>query len=587
MPLRRYGETILYGSPVAAGIGVGPAFVRPRGEVAVVRRHLEDHEVEPEVSRFEAACAAVRLEFQRLREALADAPSADPQLIVQSQLELLADPHITVEPATRIRRHHYNAAWALAEVWEEIRAVFASLDDAYIASRAADIRHIVTRILEQLDGPSEWVDPAPGSVAVVHELAPAETIRLAQISVAGLVCELGSLAGHTAILARTLGIPAVMGVAEATRRIPSGTLLVVDGRAGSVTLDPSKAELARARRRRQSQQQRFERLLAELNRPTTTPGASATSVELTANIELPEEVPLALQHGAQGVGLYRTEYLYLDRDDAPGLDELTEHYCRVVRAMRGRPVTFRTIDLGGDKLPRAIAMPVGRNPALGLRGIRFSLQRPEMFEDQVRAIVRAGALGPARLMLPLVSGWHELEEARRRIAAVADAERLPMPPLGVMIETPASVAIVDLLCRDADFLSLGTNDLVQYALAIDRADERVAHLYTPLHPAILRMLLQVAETAAQTGTELAVCGEMAGDPLYVPILLGLGVTRLSMAPPAIPAVAALIRRLPLADAQAALQAALALLDPNDIERYLQGILAAKLGDLIDHDERRP
>lgn len=583
MPTRRYGETVLYGSPVAAGIGVGPAVVRPRGEVAVVRRHLEAPELEAEVERFRAAVAAVRTEFEGLLRQLEGESAGDPALIVQSQLDLLADPHLAEEPAARIRLRGINAGWALAEVWEEIRAVFAGLGDAYIASRAADIRHLVNRILERLDGGGKPADPAPGSILVVDELAPDETIRLAALPVAGFVCELGSLAGHAAILARTLGIPTVMGVADATRRIADGTTLVVDGRAGSVTLDPSKAALARARRRDRSQRERFARLLAELGEPTILPGGEPIEVQLGANIELPEEVPLVVQHGAQGVGLYRTEYLYLDREAAPTVDELTEHYRSVVRALGGRPVTFRTIDLGGDKLPRSIAMPVGRNPALGLRGIRFSLQRPQLFDDQIRAILRAGELGPVRLMLPLISGWHELDEARRRITAVADEEGLAVPPLGVMIETPASVAIVDLLCRDADFLSLGTNDLVQYTLAIDRADESVAHLYTPLHPAILRMLRQVAETAARSGTELAVCGEMAGDPLYVPLLLGLGVTRLSMAPPAIPAVAALVRRLPMDEARAAAQGTLALLDPEDIERHLQRIVQARMGDLVDAD----
>jgi phosphotransferase system enzyme I (PtsI) len=401
--------------------------------------------------------------------------------------------------------------------------------------------------------------------------------------VAAFVCEEGSLASHTAILARTLGIPAVMGVENATSRIAAGTRLIVDGRAGSVVIEPSRAALQRARRRRRIQQERFERLLAEVALPTVTPGPAPLRVTLAANIELPDEVPLALQHGAQGIGLYRTEYLYLDREVPPSVDELTEHYRSVVRALGGRTVTFRTIDVGGDKLPRSIVLPVGRNPALGLRGVRFSLHQPALFDDQVRAILRAAATGPVRLMLPLISGWHELDMARRRMAAVAADEGVPLPPVGVMIETPASVAIVDLLCRDADFLSLGTNDLVQYTLAIDRTDEHVAHLYTPLHPAILRMLRQVAETAAEAGTELSVCGEMAGDPLYVPILLGLGITHLSMAPPSIPAVAALVRRLPAAEARAAVQGALALLDPDDIERLLQRFVAAHMGDLVASD----
>lgn len=582
MPARRYGDTILFGSAVAPGIGIGEAVVRLRGDLVIAPTPIGENETEAEAERFATALAAVREDFRRLQAQLADAPSADPALIVQSQLDLLDDPQIAAEPLRRIRRDHRNAAQALWEVWEEIRSVFAGLDDAYIASRASDIRHLVTRILERLAG-SETVDaePAIGSIVVVRDLAPDETVRLARIPVAGFVCEEGSLASHTAILARTLGIPAVMGVSEATSRIAPGTPLIVDGRAGTVVLEPSRSALQRARRRRRLQRERFERLLAEIGEPTATPGADSLAVTLAANIEMPEEVPLALQHGACGIGLYRTEYMYLDRETPPGVEELTEHYRSVVRALGGRPVTFRTIDVGGDKLPRAIALPVGRNPALGLRGVRFSLHRPALFDDQVRAIVRAGDSGPVRVMLPLISGWHELDEARRRIVAVAAAEHRAVPPIGVMIETPASVAIVDLLCRDADFLSLGTNDLVQYTLAIDRTDEHVAHLYTPLHPAILRMLRQVAAAAAQTGTELGVCGEMAGDPLYVPILLGLGIAHLSMAPPSIPAVAALVRRLPLSAAHAAIQGALSLLDPDDIERHLQGIVTTHLGDLVE------
>ena len=583
MPGRRYGDTVLYGSAVAPGIGIGQAVVRLRGDLVISPVPIRDEEVEAECARFEAALVAVRDDFLRLQAELADAPSADPALIVQSQLDLLNDPQIANEPRERIRRSRHNAAQALWEVWEEIRAIFAGLDDAYIASRSADIRHLVTRILERLAGADGGADPAPGSIVIVRELAPDETVRLARIPVAAFVCEEGSLASHTAILARTLGVPAVMGVENATSRIVPGTRLIVDGRAGSVVIEPSRAALQRARQRRRTQQERFERLLAEVALPTVTPGLAPLKITLAANIELPDEVPLALQHGAQGIGLYRTEYLYLDRAVPPSVDELTEHYRSVVRALGGRTITFRTIDVGGDKLPRSIALPVGRNPALGLRGVRFSLHRPALFDDQVRAILRAAATGPVRLMLPLISGWHELDMARRRMAAVAADEGVPLPPVGVMIETPASVAIVDLLCRDADFLSLGTNDLVQYTLAIDRTDEHVAHLYTPLHPAILRMLRQVAETAVEAGTELSVCGEMAGDPLYVPILLGLGITHLSMAPPSIPAVAALVRRLPAAEARAAVQGALALLDPDDIERLLQRFVAAHMGDLVASD----
>lgn len=578
--MNRGEEIELSGAAVSPGIGIGTAFAVERGRLVLPRRSLEASEVDAEVVRFETALERVRKSFEGLRETLSEIPSQDPLLILQTHLEMLDDPQIRSETIGTIRRERINAERALDRVCQKIRGVFDAIEDEYIKSRAEDIGHLCERITEELMGEEHAAEPVigPDTVVVTRELAPDDAIHYAQIPVAGFVCQGGSLVSHAAIIARTFGIPTVMGVPGINQQLGGGEILVVDGNSGTVAVDPGPETLERARRRREARLRKRQQVLSEVHRPTVTPDGGR--VRLMANIELPEEVPLLERFGADGVGLYRTEYLFLNRREPPSVEEMAEHYRRVLEGAGERSVTFRTIDVGGDKLPDSISMSVGDNPAMGLRGIRYSLSRPELFRAQIRAILQADEHGRGRVLLPLISGHEELRSARELIESVARDEGRPVPEIGVMIETPSSVMTADILIRNADFLSIGTNDLIQYALAIDRTDETVAYLYAPLHLGILRMLRNVAEVAKAAGTEVGVCGEMAGDPMFTLVLLGLDIQTLSMAPTAIPLIRTIVRRTPKTDAHRIVQGIFALKNPDEIQRVLEHEVRERFGDLV-------
>jgi phosphotransferase system enzyme I (PtsI) len=488
---------------------------------------------------------------------------------------MLSDVHLVERARKLIRDDKAAAEWAVRKALDQIQAVFERIEDPYFRDRKSDVALVGERLLRNLVGAGDSASPeeAPkGSIAIAHELSPADAAQLGRAEAAGFCTEGGGRTSHTAIVARALGLPYVVGVEGIGRRVWSGMTVVIDGARGEVILDPDAEALRRYEARADAARSRAQRLAAM--RDVAAQTADGTAIHLQANIEMLEEIPIAVELGAEAVGLFRTEFLYLERADLPAEDEQYAHAVAALKSVGGRTVTFRTLDLGGDKLPPSVRIPSGTNPAMGLRSIRYSLKREDVFRTQLRALYRAGAVGPMQILFPLISGVAELRAAKRLCAQVADElEREGIPharkiPVGVMIETPSAALIADLLAAECDFLSIGTNDLIQYSLAADREDEHVGYLYHPLHPAILRSLRQVVVAAERSGCPVAMCGDMAGDAMLTWVLIGLGLRNLSMAPRQIPLVKSIVRATRLPDAERLLARALTMATETEIEELV-------------------
>jgi phosphotransferase system enzyme I (PtsI) len=545
---------VLEGVAASPGIGIGVAVVLRREEPVIPEYTVEGGAVEAEVERLEAAVAAARGQLERIRSPLASVQIVD--AILHTQIMILEDRQLLEDASQRIRLERINAEWALGQELRRLDRLFASMEDAYLRERRADLRYAARRLLQNLLGHEpEWLgDLRSPAVVVARELSPAEVSQLDRGRVMAIVTEAGGRTGHTAIVATSLGLPAVVGLEDATRRLRDGDATIVDGSSGRVLVRPEALTIQgyRARVRNDAVLKR-EWLRRALLPPETRDGRC---VQLLANIERAEELPLIRSHGAHGVGLFRTEFLYLNRNETPGEEEQLAHYRAVLEAVAPDPAVIRTLDLGADKLPSGVPRRAEANPALGLRGIRVSLGDPALFRVQLRAMLRASAHGRLRILLPMVVAVEEVRAVRQALHdARGELERDGLAvgehvELGAMVETPAAVAIADGLAREADFLSIGTNDLVQYTLAVDRENESVAYLYSALHPAVLRQIRAVVLAARGTGRPVAVCGEMAADPLASLVLLGLGVDELSMQAAAIPRVKAALRATTQAEARA-------------------------------------
>ncbi len=567
----------LVGLGVSRGVAIGRAHLLQRGQPEIVEYTVEAGEIEQEVRRFQTALAAARRQLRAIRKQIPEATARDIAAFIDTHLLMLEDSMLTTTPVELIRASRCNAEWALRQQRDAVARVFDAMDDAYLRTRVDDIDHVVNRILRILlagDHPqTETLVPTlKDQVIVADDLTPADTVLMKNHGVAAFVTEVGGPMSHTTILARSLQIPAVVGTHHARRTLRHGEALIVDGEQGVVIADPDRATLRYYTRRRSGERKR-RNALAQLSdkRAVTRDGHE---IGLHANIELPDDLRMVRKVGADGIGLYRTEFLYMNRDEPPSEEEQYADYRRILRTMQGKPVFIRTLDLGADKQVDGNVSTSVVNPALGLRAIRLCLKEPELFHPQLRALLRASAHGSLRIMFPMLSNTQELfqvlamvEEIMRELAA--EGMRFdPLVPLGAIVEVPAVAITAAQFARHLDFLSIGTNDLIQYTLAIDRVDDEVNYLYDPLHPAVLRLIHETLKAGKKAGIPVAMCGEMAGDPRLTRLLLGLGLTQFSMQPASLLEIKRIVRDT---DVGALRRRALAVLRADDHTRLAERV----------------
>jgi phosphotransferase system enzyme I (PtsI) len=539
----------LHGIPVSRGIAIGRAHLLAPAALDVKHYLIPEEQVEAEVERLQKAIATVHLELQTIWNELPKDSPAELGAFIDVHALILSDPMIAEVPLDIIRTRHYNAEWALVTQIDELSAQFDEIEDAYLRERKSDIQQVGERVLKVLTGSAATLPPADGEesaghmIVVAHDISPADMLQFKDRAFGGFVTDLGGQNSHTAIVARSLDIPAAVGMYNASALIQQDDWVIIDGDAGVVIVDPSPKVLEQYREL-QTQLLRERKKLSKLKKtPAVT--RDGTEITLLANIELPDDCPGALEAGAVGVGLFRSEFLFMGRagflNKLPSEDEQFESYRKAVMSMKGRPVTIRTLDIGADK-PLDEAEQTSLNPALGLRAIRFCLAEPQVFLAQLRAILRASAYGPVKLLIPMLAHAFEIDQTLSMIeqakAQLREAGKKfdPDIEIGAMIEIPAAALTLPMFVKRMDFLSIGTNDLIQYTLAIDRADHEVAHLYNPLHPAVLFLLASTISIGAKHGIPVAVCGEMAGDTKLTRLLLGMGLREFSMHPTQLPAV---------------------------------------------------
>ena len=548
------------GLGVATGIAIGPAYVRQSGAIDVPERKIPKKKIASEQKRLQVAIRLARRQIRLLQSrATAKSGANGEELIylLDAYVHMLQDSRLVRGAEKRIADDQINAEAAVKAEIAAIAEVFQSMDDSYIAARIDDIREVGNRLLRNLTKtPVKPFSAVPaGSIIIAEQLSPADTAQLDPERIAGAATTGGSAEGHTAIMARALGLPTVLGAPGLTAETKTGDTIIVDGNAGRVIVNPTARTISAYERRRTEHRKQTRRLDRLRNLAAVT--RDAVAITLEANVELPIEMDMVTQAGAEGVGLLRTEFMFMNRDDIPSEDEQVAQLKSVIDVMGKRPVTVRTLDVGAEKPVAALLN--GIDPAavanLGLRGIRLSLARPEALKTQFRAILRAANSGSVRILLPMISAVSEVRKAREILKK--SAEKLtrqgikipdPLPPLGVMIEVPGAALAADALAQHSDFFAIGSNDLTMYTLAIDRGNEHVAHLFDPLHPGLLRLLQFTANAALRARIPISVCGEMAGDPRYTALLLGLGIRELSMTPSSIPLVKQRIRELDLAAA---------------------------------------
>jgi phosphotransferase system enzyme I (PtsI) len=570
---------VLHGHSVSTGITIGYAHLVSTARHEVGHYEVPPEDVESEVERFDEALARARKDLEGLHSQIpADAP-AEFGAFLNLHRMILDDSSLAEAPRELIRSRRCNAEWALVQQMEKLTDRFDEIEDSYLRERKADIQQAVERVLKTLMGgqtiPEAALTQEERLIVVAHDLSPADMILFKRHHFGGFVTDLGGVTSHTAIVARSLGIPAIVGLHFARQAISEGELLIVDGVLGVLVVNPDPLVLAEYRLR----QSQFGVERQKLKRLKTTPATTrdGTPIDLFANIELPEDMREVLEVGASGVGLFRTEFLFLNRKDLPGEEEQFAAYRSVAEAMKGQPVVLRTLDVGADK---ALAdngdgeSHTKPNPAMGLRAIRFCLSEPQMFLTQLRAILRASHYGRVRILLPMVAHVHEIEQTLsliRQAKQQLDEKGQPYDhavEIGGMIEIPAAALALPIFMRRLNFLSIGTNDLIQYTLAIDRTDDAVAHLYDPLHPAVLSLVAGTIQTATRGGMPVAVCGEMAGDVQLTRLLLGLGLRNFSMHPSQLLAIKERILSTNLAEVQTLAQRVLRASDPVKTREHL-------------------
>jgi phosphoenolpyruvate-protein phosphotransferase (PTS system enzyme I) len=570
----------LHGAGAGGDIAIGHAHLISSARLEVAHYTIPTRDIELEVMRFSTAVDKVRAELEGLRRTVpADAPS-ELGAFLNLHLMMLDDATLSHVPRALIRSLRCNAEWALVQQMDYLVGQFEKIEDPYLRERKADVTQVVERLLKAMQEQPGRAGAAPARerllIVVAHDLSPADMILFKQHQYAGFVTDLGGVTSHTAILARSLGIPAIVGVHSARQMVREGEVVIVDGVHGVLIVDPDPLVLEEYQKRQRELESRRQRLKRIRGTPATT--RDGTAVDLHANIELPQDIEQVRESGATGVGLFRSEFLFLNRGDLPGEDEQFEAYRHVAQAMRGMPVTIRTLDLGADKTVNSAARG-GPNPALGLRAIRLCLAEPQMFLTQLRAILRASAYGKIRLLIPMLAHAHEIAQALAMVEQAKqflDEQKLPYDrgiDVGGMIEVPAAALALGVFVRKLDFLSIGTNDLIQYTLAIDRTDDSVSHLYNPLHPAVLHLVARTIKSGARMQIPVAVCGEMAGDVTLTRLLLGFGLRQFSMHPANLLAVKQQVLKSDLGDLPRFAKGILRADDPEKAKRLLDKLNA--------------
>ncbi len=575
---------VLHGHAVSGGITVGYAHLVSTARLEVAHYEVAEDAVEAEVARFDRAMKIAQDDLHELKAHIAADAPAEFAAFLDLHRMILNDSALAQVPRELIRSRRSNAEWTLVQQMERLVERFDEIDDPYLRERKADVQQAVERVLKAMLGGQTITEPALTEeqklIVVAHDLSPADMMLFKRHHFGGFVTDVGGVTSHTAIVARSLGIPAIVGLHHARQTVSEGELLIVDGVQGLLVVNPDPLVLAEYR----SRQSQLKAERQKLKRLKKTPAATldGTPVELYANIELPQDASDAIEAGAEGVGLFRTEFMFLNRKDLPSEDEQFEAYRQVAQAMQGRPVVLRTLDVGADKaLNGGDGSHIMPNPAMGLRAIRFCLAEPQMFLTQLRAILRASHYGKVRILLPMIAHAHEIDQTLALVAQAKeqlDERGLPYDrgtEIGGMIEIPAAALALPIFMRRLNFLSIGTNDLIQYTLAIDRTDDAVAHLYDPLHPAVLTLVAGIIQTATRGGVPVAVCGEMAGDLQFTRLLLGLGLRNLSMHPSQLLAIKERILHTNLAEVQAGAQRVLRNSDPDKT----RDLLAQLNGDL--------
>ncbi len=575
----------LKGVPASDGIAIGGAFLLDSEEVAVHKQQIQSAAIPQEIARFEEALLQTRREILDIQKKISRELGMEHAEIFNAHLMFLEDRAYIDKVVFRLKNEQLNVEYIFSDVLRKYIEAFSKIEDEYMRERASDVEDVGRRILRSLTGLKRrsLADLAQPVIVVAYDLSPSDTATMHRQHVIGFITDIGGRTSHTAIMAKSLEIPAVVGLETATQRIQAEDMVIVDGTTGVVIVNPNPDVLRHYEELRRKHETLDQALLKIKDLPAETP--DGFRIQLLANIELPEEIPSVIAHGAEGVGLYRTEFFYLNRNDLPAEEEQFEAYQQVAKALAPKPVIIRTIDLGGDKFISELKVPREMNPFLGWRAIRFCLARPDIFKVQLRAILRASVHGKIKLMYPMISGLEEVQAANRILEEAKQELTQEGKPfdsgleVGVMIEVPSAALTMDLLAKEVKFFSIGSNDLIQYSLAVDRVNEKIAYLYEPTHPAILRLLRQIVQIAHQNGLWVGICGEMAAEPAIALILLGMGVDSISTSPVNLPRIKQVIRSVPTFRAKEVVKELFRLTTGKEVEEYAKARLCEFLPEL--------